>query len=51
MARVLLAPTAVVLLDEPTASLDNQSRDIVINVLQRAKAENHADYRQPRPGA
>ena len=37
LARVLLAPTAVVLLDEPTASLDNQSRDIVINVLRQLK--------------
>lgn len=37
LARVLLAPTAVVLLDEPTASLDNQSRDIVIKVLRQLK--------------
>lgn len=37
LARVLLAPTAVVLLDEPTASLDSQSRDIVINVLRQLK--------------
>ena len=37
LARVLLAPTAVVLLDEPTASLDNQSQDIVINVLRQLK--------------
>ncbi|MCH8537579.1 MAG: thiol reductant ABC exporter subunit CydD [Alkalimonas sp.] len=37
LARVLLAPTPVVLLDEPTASLDPISRDIVIRTLQHLK--------------
>lgn len=37
LARVLLAPTPLVLLDEPTASLDPISRDIVIRTLQDLK--------------
>lgn len=37
LARVLLAPTAVVLLDEPTASLDAHSRQLVLNALQQLK--------------
>ncbi|KKO44979.1 ABC transporter ATP-binding protein [Arsukibacterium ikkense] len=39
LARVLLAPTAVVLLDEPTASLDQQSRDLVLSALQQLKPQ------------
>ncbi|MDP2716724.1 thiol reductant ABC exporter subunit CydD [Rheinheimera sp.] len=39
LARVLLAPTAVVLLDEPTASLDGHSRDLVLSALQQLKPQ------------
>ncbi|KKO49096.1 ABC transporter ATP-binding protein [Arsukibacterium sp. MJ3] len=39
LARVLLAPTAVVILDEPTASLDSDSRDRVISALKQLKPQ------------
>ena len=42
IARGFITPHPVLLLDEPTASLDAKNRDVVIDMIARKKAEGVA---------
>ncbi len=39
LSRILLNPTPIILLDEPTAKLDKQSRDLILQCLVELKSE------------